>query len=149
MFGSIKQSIPVEQTVHGYAVKRMPLGAYLRALQTLQDFPRDVVAQMFPDKTDLGKALESLRSLNRDSMIDLLLKALTVVPERAVGLVAELTGIPADTLLNDPVIGLDGIAEIVNAWLEVNGAENFSRAASRSAKTIKALAATLKNGYKG
>ena len=47
-------------------------------------------------------------------------------------LLAALTGIPEEQLLNDPGIGLDGLMEILNAWLEVNNIENFISAARES-----------------
>ena len=66
-----------------------------------------------------------------------------------VGLIAALTEIPEDTLRNDPQIGADGLLEIVDAFLEVNAAENFIRAAGRLRQHIGRLAATLKPGSSG
>lgn len=143
---SISLSLPVARNVRGYMIRRMPLGAYLQAIQTIKDFPRDIAARMIPEG-DLGTLLEQLKHVDRNMMIDLLLKAVAVVPEQMFALIARLTGIPQKKLLTDEAIGADGLAEILDAWLEVNGAENFLRAASHAGQTIKTLAATLKRGY--
>ena len=145
---SVNLSLPQERTVRGYTIKRMPLGVYLQALKTLQDFPRDVIAQLLPEG-DVGQLLVTLKHIDRAGLLDLAMKALAVVPEQAIGLMAKLTGIPQKKLLTDPAIGADGLAELVDAWLEVNGAENFLRAASHAGHTVKTLAATLRAGYKG
>ncbi len=145
---SIAMSLPLEKTVRGYTIQRMALGAYLKALKQIQAFPRELVARLLPEG-DLGRLLEQLKHIDRDGVIDLMLKSLSLVPEQTLELIAGLTGIPQEKLLTDPGIGADGLAEIIDVWLEVNGAENFSRAASHAGKTIKALAATLRAGSKG
>ena len=145
---SITLSLPKSRNVRGCMIKRMPLGAYLQAIQTIKDFPKDIAARMIPEG-DLGTLLEQLKHVDRNLMIDLLLKAMAIVPEQMVTLIARLTGIPEKKLMTDAAIGADGLAEILDAWLEVNGAENFLRAASHAGQTIKTLAATLKHGYNG
>jgi len=145
---SITLSLPQSREVRGCVIKRMPLGAYLSALQTLKDFPQETAAKLIPEG-DIGTLLERLKHIDRQMLTELFLNALAVLPEQMIALIAKLTGIPSKKLLTDTDIGLDGLAEIVDAWLEVNGAENFFRAASRTARTIKQLAATLNAGYKG
>lgn len=145
---SIDVSLPRSVTVRGQEIRRMPLGKYLQAIRLLESFPRELAAKLAPDR-DIAGALEALKTLDRETLIDLALKALGVVPEQAVMLIAALTEIPADTLLSDERIGADGLAEIVDAWLEVNAAENFIRAAGRLRQKIGRLAATMKPGFKG
>lgn len=126
----------------------MPLGRYLQAIRMLEGFPREVAAKLVPEG-DVSRVLEALKTLDRAKLADFALKALAVVPDQTVKLIAALTEIPEDTLLNDARIGADGLVEIVNAFLEVNAAENFIRAAGRLRKTIVLLAATLKPGSNG
>lgn len=147
MKNSIDLSLPKERTVRGYTIKRMPIGAYLKALQTLQDFPRDVAAKLLPSGNVLA-LLEQLKKIDRATLADLAIKALTIVPEQCMGLVCQLTGIPKAKLLTDADIGMDGLAEIVDAWLEINGAENFLRAAKSATGKIAQYAAALKAGSK-
>jgi hypothetical protein len=145
---AIDVSLPRSVTVRGCEVRRMPLGKYLQAIRMLEVFPREIAEKLVP-KGDLAGALETLKALNRGALIDLVLKALAVVPQQVVALVAALTDIPEERLLNDETIGADGLMEILDAWLTVNDTENFTRAANRVRQKLRRFAATLKPGCKG
>jgi len=145
---SIDVSLPRSVTVRGCEIRRMPLGKYLQAINMLERFPRETAAKLVPDG-DVADVLDALKTLDRQKLIDFALKALAVVPGQAAGLIAALTEIPEETLLNDERIGADGLMEIINAWLEVNAAENFILAAGRVRQKIVRLAATVKPGFKG
>jgi hypothetical protein len=145
---SIDVSLPRSVTVRGQEIRRMPLGKYLQAIRMLERFPREVAAKLAPDGDGAG-VLETLKTLDRAKLLDLVLKALTVVPEQAVQLIATLTEIPEETLLNDERIGADGLMEILDVWLEVNAAENFIQAAGCLRQKISRFAAMLKPGSSG
>ncbi len=142
---SIDVSLPRSITVRGQEITKMPLGRYLQAIRLLESFPRQVAEALIPD-TDVSAFLETLKTMDRAKLLDLALKALTVVPEQTVKLIAVLTEIPEETLLSDAAIGADGLLDIVNAWLEVNMAENFTQAARRLRSHISRLTATWKPG---
>ena len=145
---SIDVSLPRSVTVRGYEVRRMPLGKYLQAIRMLETFPRAAAEKLTPDG-DLAGVLDTLRTLDRGKLIDLALRALAVVPDQAMELIAALTDIPQERLINDEAIGADGLMEILDAWLTVNDTENFIRAAGRVRQRISRLAATLQPGCKG
>lgn len=145
---SIDLSLPRSVTVRGCEVRRMPLGKYLQAVSLLEAFPRALAEKLTPEG-DLAGALDALKALDRGKLIDLALKALAVVPDQAVALIAALTDIPKDRLLGDEAIGPDGILEILDAWLTVNDTENFIRAAGRVRQRINRFAVALKAGFKG
>ncbi len=145
---SIDLSLPRSVTVRGYELRRLSLGKYLQAIGMLESFPRDVAQKLMPEG-DISGVLELLKTLDRDALADLVLKALAVVPQQAVRLIAALTEIPGERLLNDEAIGADGLMEIIEAWLEVNAAENFIRAAGRVRRRISRFAATAKAGSSG
>ena len=138
---SIGLSLPQSVTVRGYEIKRAPLGAYLQALKQLQSFPKEVTAALFPGQ-NADQVLVALKHLNSDALLALVARALTVVPDRALALVAKLAGIPLNRLTNDANIGLDGLMEIVTAWMELNGIENFTRAARQLMEKLRAPAAS-------
>lgn len=144
---SIDMSLPGSVTVRGCEIRRMPLGKYLQAISLLEKFPRETAERLVPDG-DVSGVLDMLKTLDRGKLIDLALKAMAVVPKQAVQLIAALTEIPEDRLLNDADIGADGLLEIMDAWLEVNTAENFIRAAGRVRQKISRFAATVKTGSK-
>lgn len=143
---STQLSVQSEKMVRGYAVKRLPLGKYLAAIDAMREMPEAVMGALFPDMKAMDM-LALLRRLDKNALAGLLLRALTVVPPEAVRLISVLTGVPEDALLNDPAIGLDGAAEMLETFWELNGIENFIRAAERMAAQVKQLRA--KTGSNG
>lgn len=143
---SSQLSIQSEKLVRGYAVKRLPLGEYLRALDALREAPETVLSAVFPGMEAMD-VLALLRKIDKNAISGLMLNAMTVIPSEAVKLLSVLTGVPMDALLTDPQIGLDGAAEMLEAFWELNGIENFIRAAGRMAAQVKQLRA--KTGSKG
>lgn len=139
-------SLPKARTVRGYEVRRLPLGQYLEAMGSLQDFPREALEALFPGMS-LEEVLAQLRAIDTNGISQLLLRGLTALPRPVVGLLSQLTGIAKESLLEDEALGLDGLAEVLEAWLEVNQLENFINAARRLTGKIKTLAANT--GYKG
>ena len=126
---SLDLSLPESRKVCGYEITRAPLGAFLRAMKQLQDFPAQLAEAVFPGM-DLQDVLLALKTGNTGIMSRILIRACTVAPEHALKLIAELTGIPMERLENDPQISLDGLGEIVEAWVEVNRLVNFMQAAT-------------------
>ena len=145
---SIDVSLPGNVTVRGCEIRRMPLGKFLQAIRLLETFPRETAEKLTPGG-DLAGVMEMLRTLDRGKLIDLAFKALAVVPAQMVALIAQLTEIPQERLLNDAAIGADGLLEIIEAWLEVNDLGNFMRAAGRVRGQISRAAAGMRTGSKG
>lgn len=142
---SVNLSLPKAQKVRGYTIDRMPIGRFLRATQILQEIPGDLMRQLFPG-VEAEDILHQLSSLTKDGLQALFTRALGVLPEYVVRLFAELSGIEEEKLLTDPVIGLDGLCEMLNVWIEVNGIENFIEAAG--ALWVKVRKTTAKDGSK-
>ena len=143
---SISTSIPKEKTVRGYTIKRMPLGQFLKATQLLQDLPTTIMQALFPD-ADASEVLNQLKDITRETLIALFVRALSTLPEHVLSLFAELSGIPSDQLNDDPNIGLDGLIELADAWVEVNGIENFIKAAGALVGKVRKMMTA--SGYKG
>jgi len=117
-------SVGASKTVCGYTIKKMPIGAYISALDKIQDLPGDFMDKCFPGMSIDG-ILSDLSKLDKATVANLVTRAISVVPDYALDVIAELTGIPAETLKNDDKIGLDGLAAILDAWLEVNRLGEF------------------------
>ena len=138
-------SLPDSRKVRGYEIKRMPLGAYITALQRLQNFPQEALEAVFPGK-GIDAVIKQLKTIDTAMLSQILIRAFTALPKYAAELIAALTNIPEDRILEDPNIGLDGLAEIIDAWLEVNNIENFINAArSLMAKAKMQAANTSKD----
>ena len=130
-------SLKESETVHGYEIRRLPLGEYLRALDALRQAPRTLLAACFPGE-DAAQVLARLAKIDADGLGELMLRAMAVVPGEAVRLIAQLTGVPEEKLLGDPQIGLDGVAQIMEAFWRINGLGNFTQAARRAAAAVRA-----------
>jgi len=139
---SVQRSLKRSETVRGYTVRRLPLGEYLAALDALSDLPETVVEALFEEE-DVAQALARLRHMDTSGVVRLMLRLLTVAPQEAVRVLALLTGVPQEALLTDPTIGLDGAAEMLEAFLRLNGLENFTRAVGRVAAQVKRIRAGI------
>ena len=104
----------------------------------------EMLARLFPDAED---AVRALASLDRAGLIGLCARALTVLPDEAVTVFAELAGLDEKALRDDPNVGLDGLLEMIEAWMEVNNLENFIIAARTLACRVRAgMTGTGSNG---
>lgn len=112
-------SLGASKTVCGYEIKKMPLGAYLRAAERLQNLPSDFLEACFPGKT-LEAVLDELTKADESTITNLITRLITTLPQYLFAVISELSGIPPDTLENDSNIGFDGLVEIINAVIEVN-----------------------------
>ena len=126
VIASIDLSLPAARTVRGYEIGRMPIGRFLRAARRIDGLPGEVLARLFPEAED---AVRALASLDREGLIALCARALAVLPDEAVRVFAELAGLDEQALRDDPNVGLDGLMEMIGAWMEVNNLENFMSAA--------------------
>lgn len=131
-------SVKMSETVRGYEVKRLPLGEYLRAMEALRDMPQTVMRVCFPEM-DGAQMLQSLTRIDAKELAQLVLRAMDVVPDEAIRLLSILTGVPEDAIFADPAIGLDGAAELAEAFWRLNGMENFTAAAARLAANIRRM----------
>ena len=139
-------SVACSETVRGYEVKRLPLGEYLRVMEALREAPKTVMRVCFPGM-DAAGMLDALRHIDAQSLADLLFRAMDAAPDEAIKVLGLMTGIPADVLYADPAIGLDGAAELAEAFWRLNGLENFIRAAARLAAKLREIKA--KTGCSG
>lgn len=147
MKSSIRLSIPTTRKVCGYPIRRVPLGTYLSLAERLPSLPAELMEGMFPGKT-LEEILAELQGLTGNRISELILRLAAIAPGIALPLIAEMTGIDEDKLVNDPAIGLNGLAQIVLAWMEVNEIENFILTVGAMVKKLKAVTVT-KDGSKG
>ena len=129
-------SIPMSETVRGYKIERLPLGKYMQALEALRSAPEAIMQACFPGM-DAAQILARLKVLDKDALIALMMRAIAVVPGEAVNLLSLLTGVSQAALLDDSAIGLDGAAEMLEAFWRLNGIENFTQAAARMAAQFK------------
>lgn len=121
---TIQKSMEMSRTVRGYEIRRMPLGAFLEAVDAIREAPVQILESIYPGKGAM-EALRNLSGLNTQSLRGVLISAFTYAPDHVVGVLSKLFDISKENLLSDPKIGLDGLTELLNAWLDLNNIENF------------------------
>lgn len=131
-------SLGGEGTIRGYTIKRMPLGAYIKALDKLGKLPGELLAACFPGQS-LTEAAKAVTNADGNTLQPLVTRALTIAPEYIITLAAQLLDIPEATLLEDPLIGLDGLAEMLEAWFELNGLMVFLKTARALAMRVRSM----------
>jgi len=138
-------SLGKTKVVCGYEIKKMPLGAYLRALARFETLPEEFLGRCFPGKS-AQEVIDGVTKLDESMLAEAAKAAFLAAPSYIIGLVSELTEIDEERLLNDPDIGLIGITEIARAFIEVNGLGELKGKLS----AILALAGSkTKTGFKG
>lgn len=125
-----KKSLRTSVAVRGYTLQRLPLESYLSAVERLKDLPGGLLEACFPGMT-LSGILNDLKQIDEKTLTRLAGSAFTVAPQYIIRLIAELTNIPEEQLWKDQQIGLDGLAEIVEAFWQLNGLGNFTAAIRR------------------
>ena len=141
-------SLPKSRMVRGYEIRKMPIGAFLEACGVLEELPQTALRLLFPEKKE-GDILAELAGLDKDKLQELFLRALAVLPGEMVRLFARLSGVEEQALLEDARIGLDGLGEMAEAWLEVNGIENFIKTMGALGKRARALMGGASTGSRG
>jgi len=124
---TVALSIPQRKTVRGYEIERQALGRYLEASQALQSLPDDLLKTCFPGQS-LSAIWAQLKTMNGGMLQAMIGNALLTAPKHVFAVVSILTGIGEDALREDANIGLDGLLEILAAWVEVNNLGDFPNA---------------------
>lgn len=115
-------SIPLEKTIYGVTIKKLPNGAYIRALNTFQNLPEILLEGCFPGmKAD--KIIEELQALDSDKLLVMAGKLIQVIPEQFLKLVSDLLDIPFEKLMDE--LSPNETIEILQAFWEKNDLSAF------------------------
>ena len=134
---SLRMSAPLEKTLHGVKIRKLPVGQYIKVMRTLDELPQIIAEKILPESS-AGDLFAVLKNLNRDSLVFLFGKLLTVIPEELMKLISELLDIPLERLLgtDENALGLSELIEILLAFWEANDMTDFFANARRLAKTV-------------
>jgi hypothetical protein len=112
-----KKSLKNEKIVHGITVKRLPIGAYIEAVEAAAQMPA-----MMADKIGLG-AFSLLARMGKDDLLSVVGKALSVLPNEIVLFFARLVDADPDSI-KENLTPME-FAEVVAAFWEINQLGNF------------------------
>ena len=131
---NLKKSLGYEKEVHGIKVKKLHIGAFISAMEEIGNLPSLMLEKLFPDKSS-AEALYAVRFMNREDMLKVICKALTVLPRELINFLSSLLDEDAEKLSVNltPVELLDVLTEF---W-EINEIENFIKKAKALVMTVK------------
>jgi hypothetical protein len=132
---SYVKSIGKQKNVAGHMIKKMPLRAYLNALDVLQNLPGELADRLIPGKS----LIEILDMIDKKelSWLKIIVTALSTVPDYFMDLISELLGIERETLENDDRVGPGELVEMLEVWYQINGIANFTRRLLKLMRTAK------------
>lgn len=119
-----RKSIPKSKNIHGIEVKKLPLGAYLDAIDSIKNLPEMLLQKSFPDLTP-DQVLDKFKKMDQDMLIEVAGNLLVAVPEQAIRFIAALIGVEYERLREDPDIGLNGIKNIIVEFWKLNDMQSF------------------------
>ena len=100
---AVSLSLPREKTIRGYSIRRMPIGQFLTALQTLRELPGEVLDTLLPGLTP-KTMLSRIKGLTVEEMKEMAVRLVTVLPGYGISLLARLMGVEEGDLLRDEMI---------------------------------------------
>ena len=115
-------SVPLEKDLYGVKIRKLPNGAYIKALQTVQNLPAILMEKCFPGM-DIDDILNQLKQLDKDGILAIAGHLMTVIPEEFFKIVSELLSIPYEKLMDD--LTPTETIEILEAFWEVNDMAPF------------------------
>jgi hypothetical protein len=115
-------SVPLEKELYGVKIRKLPNGAYIKALQAVQNLPAILLENCFPgqDKDDI---LKQLGKLDKDGMLAIAGKLIAVIPEEFFKLVSGLLDIPMEKLIDE--LSPTETIQIIEAFWEANDMSPF------------------------
>ena len=131
---SIKKSVANEKKIHGITVKRLAIGAYLSAIEKLGELPEDILRIAFPELSS-AEAFAQLKGLRTDTLLKIIGRGAAVVPERVIGLFADLLDIQPSEICDrlTPSEFMDVVAE----FLKINDISNFTDKLKGVVRTLR------------
>lgn len=111
-------SLKKEIKMHGVTIRKMPNGAYFRAINTLKELPNNFIETLGLEE---GKQLSDL--LDTKNIGNLVVKLLAILPDFTMDFLSELMEIEKNKLENEltPVETI----EIVKKFWEINKLSDF------------------------
>lgn len=139
---SAEMSLPKPKMVHGIEIKKVPIGQYIRAMKEMEEIPRLIVEECFPDKS-AADIIAMFTTIDQGVLIALIGKLLVVLPGHIVEALCSIIGIDVDTAMNK--LTPKELMDIVKEYWKMNDMSDFF---GNVWGLIKAKLPTLITGFK-
>lgn len=107
--------------IHGIKVFKLPIKKYIQVLNTFDEIPQIILGKAFPDM-EATAIFTQLKTLDKDGLLALVGRLMTVVPDEMLNIISELFDIPREKL---DTMGLNELAEILIGFWEMNDMTAF------------------------
>jgi hypothetical protein len=107
-------SVPIEKVLYGVKIRKLPNGAYIKALQTVQNLPAILMENCFPGQ-DIEDILKRFGSIDKDGILALTGQLMAALPEQFLKLISTLLDISLEKLTD----------ELLEAFWEANDLSPF------------------------
>lgn len=146
-------SLPEEKELYGVTIRKLPVGRYLMALDTLERLPAIIVEKIIPEAGGTTEIAAKLLTGDKEFMEAVLLRLLTTVPKELCRMLSELLGIPEERLLSADcknALSLKELLDIMMAFWEMNDLSDFFGSVRKlKAKLTAQKDKTAGTGYSG
>lgn len=119
---SVDMSEPEERVVHGIVVRKLPIGRYVKFLQTTNNLASFLLGDVFPDAKNVSGLIAQIMALDKAALFDTLGKLIVSVPDKVCTLAAELLDVDPDTVCN---LSPTELTDVLLAFEEVNNLSDF------------------------
>lgn len=120
---SIKLSMPKKKNLYGVDIVKLPIGRYVRALNSLERLPGILADELMPGCEDFSDLITKLLSADKETIRSVFYTALVKIPQEVSIFIADLINIPPEHLTND--LTPNELTEILIALWEVNDMSDF------------------------
>lgn len=130
---SLNMSMPSEETLYGVNIHKLTIAKYIEVMRTLDDLPK-ILFGALPELGDVNDVISFIANLNREKIIDIITRLLTVAPEQICRLLSKLLDIPECRLLDSSApdgLGLTELIKILEAFWRKNDMSDFFQVVRR------------------
>lgn len=115
-------SLPIEKEIYGIKIRKLPIGQYIQAINSLKNLPEILLKEAFPNM-GVDEIIQKLKTLNEDSLIELAGNLMKTIPEQALKFVSVLLDCDYKKLYNE--VSPKELLEILKEFWKVNDMTNF------------------------
>ncbi|OQB14578.1 MAG: hypothetical protein BWY15_01090 [Firmicutes bacterium ADurb.Bin193] len=126
MSGSIRKSVAKIKIVHGVTIRRLPIGAYLAALESICELPESLLSRVFPD-VSASDAISRLKNITSDTLLQIIGRGAAALPDELIGFFAALLEIPAEKIRDE--LTPSEFMDVLSEFWRLNDLSNFMQRA--------------------
>lgn len=117
-----RKSVPTKSIIHGIEIKKLPIGKYLDAVNSIKDLPEILLKNNFPG-LNTEDILKKFKKIDEQMLFELLGSMLVTIPEQTLRFVATLIDVPYEKLRNE--ITPNELKDILKEFWKVNDMSSF------------------------